>query len=124
LETFTAVALTSDHPLALMQKIANPLALSQLVTLLMGASPRVKCIVIKIMDNLITMKIPLEVFSESINLATTDKRSLAYKILNMKTKAKLDGNAFLKFIFNYLLTVRSYLWSNRDIDSEGQYCVT
>jgi hypothetical protein len=68
------------------------------------------------------MEIPLEVFAESVKLATEDEGSLASKI--MKVKSGLESNSFLKFIYNYLMMVRSYLWSNKDIESEGQYCVT
>jgi hypothetical protein len=70
------------------------------------------------------MEIPMEVFSESVKLATEDENCSASVIMSVKSVAKLESNQFLKFIYNYLLLNRQYLWSNKDIESEGQYCVT
>jgi hypothetical protein len=49
---------------------------------------------------------------------------MASQILNHDSKFKLSGSVFLQFLFNYFVRIRSFLWSQRDIESEGIYGVS
>ena len=55
---------------------------------------------------------------------TKDKSSLAARILNFDTKITMKDSKFLQFLFNYFVRVRSFIWSQRDIESEGMYAVS
>jgi hypothetical protein len=65
------------------------------------------------------------VFEEAIRLLTRDNGSIAYRIMNeVKSNAKFDQSLFLKFLFNYLHSIRSKMWKADDADSECQYAVS
>jgi len=54
-ELFTSIALSSSHPLSMVQRVANPYSLSSLLNLLLAATPEHKVIVLKIIQNLIAI---------------------------------------------------------------------
>lgn len=81
-EIFTSIATVSQYPLSMVQKVANPYQLETLLNLLIMSSPRLKIIVLKIIQNLIKIAIPFEVFEETISIITRDPKSHAYDILN------------------------------------------
>jgi hypothetical protein len=81
-EIFTSIATVSQYPLSMVQKVANPYQLETLLNLLILSSPRLKIIVLKIIQNLIKIAIPFEVFEETISIITRDPKSQAYEILN------------------------------------------
>lgn len=69
--------------------------------------------------------IPFEVFEEAVSVLTRDKSSLAHRILHkIQPKAKFASSMFLRFLFNYLLSLRSKMWSTSDAESDGQYAVS
>jgi hypothetical protein len=39
-------------------------------------------------------------------------------------QVKLEESKFLKFLYNYLLSIRHKMWTKSGIESEGQYGVT
>jgi hypothetical protein len=123
-EIFSLMAQQRQHPLSMVQKVASPAQIENLLRLLVGGSPRVKVIVLKIIQNLVALKLPNELFSEAVGRVTQDENSLASQILRFDSKFKLKGSAFLQFLFNYFLRVRSFLWSRRDIESEGMHAVS
>lgn len=108
----------------MVQKVATPSHMCKLLALLLGASPTVKAIVLRIIENLVRIKLPRELFDESIQLLAKDSRSLAARILATESKIKFKGSSFLRFMVNYLLHVRGCLWNPNMIESEGQYAVT
>jgi hypothetical protein len=59
----------------MVQKVANPYQLETLLNLLILSSPRIKIIVLKILQNLIKIAIPFEVFEETISIITKDTKS-------------------------------------------------
>ncbi len=121
-EIFTSIATTSPYPLSMVQRVANPVQLETLLNLLILSSPRIKIIVLKIIQNLIKIAIPFEVFEATIKLITKDTKSQAYEILNkVIPSVQFEDSQFLKFLYNYLLSIRHKMWSKSGIESEGQY---
>ena len=59
----------------MVQKVANPYQLKTLINLLILASPRIKMQVLKIIQNLIKIAIPFEIFEETITMITKDTKS-------------------------------------------------
>jgi hypothetical protein len=123
-EVFSLVAMQRQHPLSMVQRVASPSAIEHLLRLLIGGSPKVKVIILKIFQNLVSLKLPNELFSEAVSRVTKDKSSLAARILNFDTKITMKDSKFLQFLFNYFVRVRSFIWSQRDIESEGMYAVS
>jgi hypothetical protein len=81
-EIFTSIANTSSHPLSMVQRIANPYHLSSLLHLLILASPTVKICVLKIIQNIIKLSIPAEIFEEAVRVLVRDKKTLSHRIIN------------------------------------------
>lgn len=116
-EMFTSIATVSPYPLSMVQKVANPQQLETLLNVLILSSPRIKIIVLKIIQNLIKIAIPFEVFEETINIISKDPKSQAYEILNkVVPQVKLDESRFLKFLYNYLLSIRHKMWTKSGIE--------
>lgn len=120
-----SIAECSEKPLSMVQRVANPYQMSTLLNLFILSSPQVKIVVLKIIQHMITIKIPSEVFEESVQLLTKDPNSLISRILNqVKPKVKFEKSNFLRFLYNYLFSMRSKMWSTNDAESHGQYAVT
>jgi hypothetical protein len=81
-EMFTSIATVSTYPLSMVQKVANPYQLETLLNVLILSSPRIKIIVLKIIQNLIKIAIPFEVFEETIRIISKDSNSQAFEIIN------------------------------------------
>lgn len=109
----------------MVQRVANPYHMSSLLNLFLLSSPQVKIVVLKIIQHIIAIKIPVEVFEEAVQLLTRDSNSLMSRILNkVQPKVKFEKSSFLRFLYNYLFTMRSKMWSTTDAESDGQYAVT
>ena len=116
-EIFTSIATTSPYPLSMVQRVANPYQLETLLNLLILSSPRIKIVVLKVIQNLIKIAIPFEVFEETIKIITRDPKSQAYEILNkVVPSVKFEDSLFLKFLYNYLLSVRHKMWTKSGIE--------
>jgi hypothetical protein len=100
-ETFTLIAQERQHPLSMTRKVASPGMIQKLLRLLIGASPKVKVIVLKIFQNLVNLQLPNELFCEAVNALTKNEQSLAAKILNANSKLKFADSVFLQFMVNY-----------------------
>jgi len=74
-EMFTSIATVSPYPLSMVQKVANPYQLETLLNVLILSSPRIKIIVLKIIQNLIKIASPFEVFEETITIISKDPKS-------------------------------------------------
>lgn len=119
-EIFTSIATCSSHPLSMVQRVANPYHLSSLLNLLLLASPSVKIVVLKVLQHIVRISLPFEVFEEAVRILTRDKNSLAHRILHkIQPSAKFESSMFLRFLFNYLVSLRSKMWSATDAESEG-----
>ena len=91
----------------MVQKVANPFHISTLLNLLLLSSPQVKIVILKIIQHIIKIKIPFEVFEEATQLVTRNQKSFAYKILNnVQPKVKFEKSKFTRFLYNYLLSMR------------------
>ena len=119
-EIFTSIATTSPYPLSMVQRVANPYQLETLLNLLILSSPRIKIVVLKVIQNLIKIAIPFEVFEETIKIITRDPKSQAYEILNkVVPSVKFEDSLFLKFLYNYLLSVRHKMWTKSGIECKS-----
>jgi len=66
IEIFTSVAQTQNYALAMVQRVANPFMLQILTNLFTCSEPRNQIIVLKIIQNLIRIGIPEEVFEATM----------------------------------------------------------
>ena len=82
IEMFTSIAVSQSGVLGMVLKVANPQELTILVDLLVYASPRHGMTIIKILDNLIRIGIPHELFDESVTRLANVEDSLHHKILS------------------------------------------
>jgi hypothetical protein len=65
------------------------------------------------------------VFEETISVISKDTQSQAYQILHsVNPQADFKSSKFLKFLYCYLLSIRSKMWHKSGVESEGQYAVT
>ena len=88
-----------------------------MLNLIILSSPRIKIVVLKVIQNLIKISIPFEVFEETITLITRDPKSIAYEILNnVLPGVQFEDSLFLKFLYNYLLSVRHKMWTKSEIE--------
>lgn len=56
-------------------------------------------------------------FEETIKIITKDPNSQAYEILNkVIPSVKFEDSLFLKFLYNYLLSVRHKMWTKTGIE--------
>ena len=116
-EIFTSIATSSPYPLSMVQRVASPKQMEVLLNLLLLASPRIKLVVLKIIQNLIKISIPFEVFEETIVQLTKDEKGQAYEILHkVVPSVKFEDSKFLQFLYNYLLSIRMKMWSKTGIE--------
>lgn len=124
-EIFTSAAKCSSHPLSMVQRIANPYHISTLFHALLTTSPAIKILILKILQNIIFIGIPHEVFEEAVSIISRDEKAVGHSILHkVKSTTQFEGSLFAKFLFNYLLSLRSKMWSLSEAESEGQYAVS
>ena len=83
IEIFTSIAADQKGVLGMVLKIASPQELTILVDLLVYAAPRHGFTILKIFDNLFRIKVPHELFDESIIRLSKIDGSLHQKIMNI-----------------------------------------
>jgi hypothetical protein len=89
------------------------------------STPRIKIAALKIIESLIKLQLPFEIFEETIKIVTREKGSLLETIMNHTTpKVAVEGSLFLQFLFNYVISIRHKLWTVSEIESQGAYAVT
>ena len=64
---FTSAALKSPYPLEMLSNVANPCHIQTLLKILVDSSPMAKLTVISILKNLVRVKVPESIFSESLS---------------------------------------------------------
>jgi uncharacterized membrane protein len=72
IDLFTTVSASQANLLAMAQRIASPVQLSAFISLLLQASPRIKYLIIRILNALVSMKLPVELFEEAVNIQLED----------------------------------------------------
>jgi hypothetical protein len=98
--------------------------IKNLINIFLLSSPKIKLIVLKIIQNLIRIHFPIELFEEGINALMKDEKStLAHRIIN-SSQYEFEGSRFLQFFYNYLIQTRSKVWSQSGVENEGTYAVT
>lgn len=66
LETYTSLATTSMIPY--LQPLERPAVMKNLINVFLLSNPRIKLVILKIIQNLITINFPFELFEDSISL--------------------------------------------------------
>jgi len=80
-------------------------------------------IVVKIIQNLIQLGIPAEVFEKTMEIISTSGSSYALKILKSKSELEFSSQ-WLNFLFKYILNVRKSMWDSQDAQNEIGYELT
>lgn len=60
----------------MIQRVATPYQIEILLEIMLYGPPRIKIVCLKIIENLIKLQLPFEVFEETIKIITRDKESL------------------------------------------------
>lgn len=95
----------------MVQRVANPYMIFTLVRLLIATSPRNKMIAIKIIQNLVQLGIPAEIFEKTVEIISTSGSSYALKVLKSKSELEFSSN-WLNFFFKYMIDIRKAMWDN------------
>lgn len=96
----------------MVQRVATPYQIEILLNLIIYSSPRLKIASLKIIENLIKIQLPFEVFEETIKIITREEGSLPEQIMNhTNPKIELSESKFLQFMFNYVIRIRHKMWS-------------
>ena len=82
-----------------------------LIRLLLATSPRNKMIVVKIIQNLVHLGIPAEIFEKTVEIISTSGSSYALKVLKSKSELEFSSQ-WLNFFFKYMLEIRKAMWDN------------
>jgi len=127
-EFFSSVAVDNSDALSMIQRIANPQQLQTLLRLLISGTPKVKVVVLKVLQNLIKLDIPVEIFEHAVELCNSDSEDSATRevrrILDISSCVDFKDCHFLRLLFNYLLDSRSVMWFEDRSTQQGQYAVT
>lgn len=125
IEIFTSIATNQKGVLGMVLKVATPQELTILVDLLVYAPPRHGFTILKIFDNLFRVKVPHELFDESVKRLSQIDGSLHQKIVNnIKTQNKFESTPFLKFLFNYIVSIRSAMWNDSHFEGSGSFILS
>ena len=131
---------SSHRFLSLLSKLSSSTYLATLLNLLVLASPSVKFIVLRILQQLIRIQhISHKIFDQAV-LRVLDQDSTEHKdqAAGSPTEAQLIygqlseyseissslGSPFLRFLYAYLYSIRSKMWSKMSLESEGAYAVS
>jgi hypothetical protein len=82
IEIFTSIATCSSRPLSMIQRVINPYYLSSLLHLLLVSSPQLKITVLKILQHIVQIQIPFDVFEEAVRVLTSDNKRWAHKLVH------------------------------------------
>ena len=110
-DVFTSIATCSSRPMSMVQRVANPQYMCCLLRLMLVVPPEIKCLIIKILQNLIRIHLPFEVFEEAANFIIKKQGSYAFKMIqNLHPRIKFEQSSFIRFLYNYLLNIRQKIY--------------
>ena len=99
--------------------------LTILVDLLVCGPPRHGYSVIKIFSNLFKIRLPDNIFDEAVKWLSQIDGSLHQKIMNnIKIRNKFEGTPFLRFLFNYTVSIRSAMWDDSHFEGSGSFILS
>jgi len=119
-----------SYHINLLVKLTNSENLATLLNLLVLASPPMKFTILQILQQLISVQqISHSVFDKAVEIAvqtnedgqTTEAESILKQV---KTQIAEFKSPFLQFMYHYLFSIRSKMWSKSNIESEGSYAVS
>lgn len=67
-DIFTSIASTNPYPMQMVQRVATPHQIEILLGIILYGHPRLKIASLKIIENLIKLQLPFEVFEETIKI--------------------------------------------------------
>lgn len=118
LEIFTSVSVSNSMMVAFARSVANPDAISTLVSLLVSASPKIKYLVTRILSSLIQMKLPVELFETAIQQCLKDQNSIVSNMFSkVQPTLKFKKSKFLAFLHQYALSIRQKVWVKTAVES-------
>ncbi|CDW82480.1 hect e3 ubiquitin [Stylonychia lemnae] len=123
-DVFISIATSEQSQHQMVQKVATPYQIEALLNIMIYASPKNQLTAIKIIENLIKIQLPADVFEDTIKIITRDPTSRAHQILNLGNLNSDVSSLFIRFLLNYLLKVRHSLWTSSDLESVGSYAVS
>ena len=95
-----------------------------LLNLLVLANPKIKIVILRIIQNIVKIEIPHEIFEESIKALANDQDCYRTHKYIKNPSTKVEGSLFMTFLYSYLLDLRSKIWYKNGVESEGTYAIT
>ena len=127
LDFYTSMALVSPAALAFVQQVSDPSNIQVLVQLLVLGVSRNKITVLRILQNLMKLDFPTEIFDRAIDLCVKDAsenifcREIA-TYLSKNSSLTLGNVPFFKLIYSMILDVQETIWqSNEYTKTEGMH---
>lgn len=99
-DVFICIASTYGKSLQLLQNVTNPSHISTLSRLFVQASPKMKVIVLHIIQNLITIKMPDEAFTTGLQEVNGPKTEVTFT------------NRLAQVLFSFAVQIRSGKWQS------------
>ena len=111
----------------MIQPIEKAKVIQTMINLLVVSSPRVKIIALRIIRNLIKIGLPGGFFDQAVDQLENDPSSIiaqSYVKQTSSLSSGLESSKFIKFLYEYLLELRSKIWTKSGLESQGTYAVT
>lgn len=103
----------------MVQRVANPYMLQIMINLFAYCEPRNQILVLKVIQNLLELGIPPELFDDTVQ--TLNER---HKILEQDFKYFKFESQFLKYFIAELYRIRKAMFSETAVASTGAYEVS
>jgi hypothetical protein len=109
---------------AFARSVANPDAIASLFQLLVTASPKIKHQVISILQSLVKMKLPFELFETGLQIAEKSTAQISQLFQKSQPTIRFKNFRFLSLIYLYASSIRQKVWIKQAFESIGMYEVS
>ena len=119
LEVFTSIAIRNQRIHDFVTKITQSAQIIALARLLVSCKSRHGLIILKIFENLISIKFDRDILYKSF--AKYKKSEVGKLVFDIETKTKFKDCPFLQFLYNLWFEIRSKQWRESETSKIGTY---
>ena len=101
---FTSAAQQSPYPLEMLQNVATAYHIQTLLKLLVDASPLAKLTVLTILKNMLLVKVPEQIFDQSL-------QNMEYAKFKMPSNITFT-NSLAQYLYNLALQIKTNNWQS------------
>ena len=103
----------------MVQRVANPYMMQILINLFAFCEPRNQILVLKVLQNILYLGIPAEIFDNTVEAISDRNAQVDNKVVHFKFKSQ-----FLRYFFAEMYQIRDAMFSETNIQSAGAYEVS